>query len=96
MKYEITTKQGTNYIVSDDDVWIWIEVERELGLTLNQALIKIGENSLDVITCVLYKAAKAAELTEYKTQKAWVQNEFASFEAVDDDPKAVSTTPSSE
>ena len=37
MQYNVTTKQGNNYIVSDESAWLWIEIERELGYTVSQA-----------------------------------------------------------
>ena len=87
MKYEITTKQGNNYIVSDDSAWRWIELEREIGYTVSQAADKMSQGSLDVITCMLYKAAKAQGLTKLPSQQAWVTNEFETFEVVEDSPK---------
>jgi hypothetical protein len=87
MKYEITTKQGANYIVSDDSAWLWIEIERELGYTVIQAAEKMAQSSLDVITCMLYKAAKAQGHTKMPNQQAWVTNEFESFEVVEETPK---------
>ena len=97
MKYEVTTKQGNNYIVSDDSAWLWIELERELGVTVTQAAKKMADGSLDVITCMLYKAAKQQGKTELKTQRLWVENEFETFDVVDEpDPKDNSETASSE
>ena len=87
MKYEITTKQGANYIVSDESAWLWIEIERELGYTVSQAAEKMSNGSLDVITCMLYKAAKAQGQTKMPNQQAWVTNEFETFEVVDESPK---------
>ena len=89
MKYKITTQQGNNYIVSDDPAWLWILLERDLGYTLTQAQEKMGEGSLNVITYVLYLAAVADEHTDYKTHQGWVQNEFETFEVVQDDPKDI-------
>ena len=89
MKYKITTQQGNNYIVSDDPAWLWILLERDLGYTLTQAQEKMGEGSLNVITYVLYLAAVADEHTDYKTHQGWVQNEFDTFEVVQDDPKDI-------
>lgn len=37
MKYEITTKQDKKYTVSDENAWLWVEIERELGYTVSQA-----------------------------------------------------------
>ena len=87
MKYNVTTKQGNNYIVSDEETWLWVEVERELGYTVSQAADKMSQGSLDVITCMLYKAAKAAGNTKLPNQQAWVINEFQTFEVVEDSPK---------
>lgn len=96
MKYEITTQQGTNYIVSDDSAWLWIELERETGLTMQQAGAKMAEGSLDIITALLYKAALMEKKTELKTHKAWVQHEFESFDVVSEDPKAMKAEASKE
>jgi hypothetical protein len=87
MQYNITTKQGNNYIVSDESTWLWIEIERDLGYTVTQAAEKMSEGSLDVITCMLYKAAKAAGHTKLPNQQAWVVNEFDGFEVVEENPK---------
>jgi hypothetical protein len=87
MKYEITTKQGNNYIVSDDSAWLWIEIERELGYTVTQAAEKMSLGSLDVITCMLYKAARSMGKTQMPNQQAWVTNEFDSFEVIEESPK---------
>jgi len=87
MKYEITTQQGDKYIVSDNDAWLWIELERETGLTMKQASVKMAEGSLDIITALLFKAAVIDKKTELKTHKAWVQHEFDTFDVVSEDPK---------
>ncbi len=87
MQYTVTTKQGNNYIVSDDSAWLWIEIERELGYTFSQAAEKMANGSLDVITCMLYKAAKAMGKTQMPSQQAWVTNEFDTFEVVEESPK---------
>lgn len=89
MKYEITTQQGEKYIVSDNDAWLWIELERETGLTMKQASVKMAEGSLDIITALLFKAAVIDKKTELKTHKAWVQHEFDTFDVVSEDPKAM-------
>lgn len=87
MKYEITTKQNKKYTVSDENAWLWVEIERELGYTVSQAAEKMSQGSLDVITCMLFKAAKAQNFTQMPNQQAWVINEFETFEVVEDDPK---------
>lgn len=87
MQYTVRTKQGNNYTVSADSTWLWIEIERELGLTITQAVEKIDAGSLDVLTCMLYKAAKAQGKTALPNQKVWVESEFEGFDLVDDSPK---------
>jgi hypothetical protein len=87
MKYEITTQQGNKYEVNDDNAWLWIEIERELGFTISQAAEKMSQGSLDVITCMLFKAAKAQGKTQLPSQQAWVTNEFESFEVIEESPK---------
>lgn len=96
MQYTVRTKQGNNYTVSADSTWLWIEIERELGLTITQAVEKIDAGSLDVLTCMLYKAAKAQGKTALPNQKVWVENEFEGFDLVDDSPKENSQTDLSE
>jgi hypothetical protein len=96
MQYNVTTKQGNNYIVSDENAWLWVEIERELGYTVSQAAEKMSQGSLDVITCMLYKAAKAQGKTQLPNQQAWVTNEFETFEVVEESPKENSLTDSSE
>lgn len=88
MEFKVTTKQGTTYNVNDDDVWLWICLERDMGLTFGQAREKIIAESLDVMTYILHHAALSAGHTQLKTQKAWVQHEFEEFEVIDADPKA--------
>ena len=96
MQYNVTTKQGNNYIVSDENAWLWVEIEREIGYTVSQAAEKMSQGSLDVITCMLYKAAKAQGKTQLPNQQAWVTNEFETFEVVEESPKENSLTDSSE
>jgi hypothetical protein len=96
MQYEVTTQQGNKYIVSDDSAWLWIELERETGLTMQQAGAKMAEGSLDVITVLLYKAAVMEKKTDLKSHKAWVLNEFETFDLVSEDPKATGAEASSE
>jgi hypothetical protein len=95
MQYNITTKQGNNYIVSDENAWLWIEIERELGYTVSQAAEKMSQGSLDVITCMLFKAARSMGKTQMPNQQAWVTNEFETFEVVEESPKENSLTDSS-
>jgi hypothetical protein len=96
MKYEITTQQGTNYIVSDDSAWLWIQLERDLSYTFTQAQQKVSEGSLEVITYVLYKASVMAGHTDLKMHQTWVETVFDTFDVVTEDPKAISPEASSE
>ena len=96
MNFTITTKQGATYQVNDDNAFIWIGVEKQLGYTFKKAIELISEQSLDVLTMVLYLASSLQGHTELKTRDAWVQTEFDSFDVVDDnDPKAISPEASS-
>jgi hypothetical protein len=88
MRYEVTTQQGNKFIVSDENAWLWIELERALGLTMKQAAEKMANGSLDVITWILHRAALDSKNTEIKTQKNWVEAEFETFEVLDESPKA--------
>lgn len=96
MQYEVITQQGNKYIVSDDSAWLWIELERETGLTMQQAAAKMAEGSLDIITVLLFKAAVMEKKTELKSHKAWILNEFESFDIVSEDPKATGAEASNE
>ena len=89
MKYEVTTQQGSKYIVTDDSAWLWIELERETGLTMQQASAKMAEGSLDIITALLFKAASMEKKTELKSHKSWVLHEFETFDVMSEDPKAI-------
>lgn len=73
--------------MSDESAWLWVEIERELGYTVSQAADKMSQGSLDVITCMLYKAAKAQGNTKLPSQQSWVMNEFDTFEVIEDSPK---------
>ena len=73
--------------MSDESAWLWVEIERELGYTVSQAADKMSQGSLDVITCMLFKAAKAQGNTKLPNQQAWVINEFETFEVVEYSPK---------
>lgn len=89
MRYQVTTKQGNNYIVSDDNVIIWVHLERDLGFTLTEAYEKAAAGSLNVITYIIWKAATLAGFTQTMTQDGYVTNEFDGMELLPDDgPKA--------
>jgi hypothetical protein len=89
MRYKVTTKQGTNYIVSDDEVIIWLHLERDLGYTMPEAYDKAAAGSLNVITYIIWKAATLAGHTQTMTQDGFVTNEFDGMELLvdDDGPK---------
>jgi hypothetical protein len=93
MKYEITTKQGTNYIVSDENIEIWIELEEFLGLTYNEAVSKMNKGSMKVINEMLFIASKLGGHTELKTSKAWRTHEYETVEVLEEDPKVTPEAP---
>lgn len=88
MKLQITTKQGNNFIVDDNDIELWIELEDLLDLTFVEAQEKIQRQSMKVLTTLMFIGARKGGHTELKTRKAWVEHEFESFDVVvDDGPK---------
>jgi len=89
MEFNITTKQGKNYIVSDDSAWLYIRLEQDLGHTHTQAQEKMSQGSLEVLTYLMYLAASIGGHTEYKTHQGWVENEFETFDVVSNDPKDI-------
>lgn len=87
MQFQVKTKNGNTYEVNDDSVWLWVSLEKDLGLTYNKAIEKIAEGSLDVLTYVLFHASKVAGYTNLKTREVWLETEFDEFDVVDADPK---------
>jgi hypothetical protein len=63
---------------------------------MQQAGAKMAEGSLDIITSLLFKAAVIEKKTEIKSHKAWVLNEFETFDVLSEDPKATGAEASSE
>lgn len=89
MKYKVETKQGKNYIVSDESVMLWVQLERDLKLTFSEAIEAAANGSLNVLTYIIWRAAKAAGHTDTMTQDGFIDYELEMFEpVVDDDPKA--------
>lgn len=89
MQYEVKTKQGTNFIVDDDSVELWLEIEELFNVTFKEAQELIARASLAMVTKVLFTGAKLGGHTELKTYKAWVKNEFDTFDVLEhENPKA--------
>lgn len=89
MLYEVKTKQGNNFIVDDDQIEIWLEMEEMFDITFKEAAEKLARQSLSVITKLFFVGAKLGGHTELKTHKAWVKTEFESFDVVESQaPKA--------
>ena len=88
MKLQVTTKQGKNFIVDDDDIELWIELEDMLNLTFIEAQEKIQRQSMKVLSTLMFIGARKGGHTELKTCKAWIEHEFESFDVVvDEGPK---------
>jgi actin-related protein len=88
MKLQVTTKQGKNFIVDDDDMELWIELEDMLDLTFIEAQEKIQRQSMKVLSTLMFIGARKGGHTELKTRKAWIEHEFESFDVVvDEGPK---------
>lgn len=90
MRWTITTKQGETYEVSDDNVWPWVRLENDLGLTYSQAIEKIGQQSLAVISHLLWVLSKDAGKTDLPTAADWAKMQLDTFDVIDEaaDPKA--------
>lgn len=89
MQYEVKTKQGNNFIVDDDQIELWLEIEDLFDVTFKEAQELIARHSLSMITKILFASAKLGNHTELKTYKAWVKNEFESFDVLEEiNPKA--------
>lgn len=89
MRYEVKTKQGNNFIVDDDSIELWLEVEELFDLTFHEAAQKIARQSLAVVTKMLFAGAKLGGHTELKTYKAWVKTEFDTFDVLDEESPKV-------
>lgn len=96
MKYQVTTKQGTTYEVNDEAAMLWLNLERDKGLTVTEASEKLQAGSLDILTFIIWQASVEAGHTELKTQDAWVRTEFETFDVVTGDPKATKRVRSTE
>jgi hypothetical protein len=89
MEIEVTTKAGGNYTVTLDNVWQWIQLERDLGKTYTEITEAVDGGSLDTTLQVIFSLAKDQGKTDLKTLKVWVQSEYENFEfKAGDDPKA--------
>lgn len=89
MQYEVTTKQGTNFIVDDGEVSFWLEFEEAFEETFHEAQELISKGSITIMTKVLFTGAKLGNHTELKTWKKWVEVEFERFDVVGEpNPKA--------
>lgn len=87
MQFQVKLKNGNTYEVNDDSVWLWVSLEKDLGLTYSQAIEKIAGGSLDVLTYILFHESKALGHTQLKTRQAWLETEFDEFDVVEADPK---------
>lgn len=89
MQYEVTTKQGKNFIVDDNEVTLWLNFEEAFDITFQEAQEKLSRGSISVITKLLFTAAKLGGHTELKTYSKWAEVEFDKFDLVsEDNPKA--------
>lgn len=96
MKWQVTTKQGAVYTVDDDSAWVWIRLERETGLTFNQARDKMAEGSMGTIATLLWVLSKDAGHTDLPNADDWARMQLDNFEIVEDaDPKDSAASPGS-
>ena len=88
MQYEVKTKQGNNFIVDDNEISLWLEVEEMFDITFHEAQEKLSRQSISTVTKLFFAAAKLGNHTQLKTYKVWVRDEFESFDLVGEtDPK---------
>lgn len=80
MKIKYISKK-TEYTVNLDQAWVWVRLEDELGLTINQAQDKMGDGSTKIITYAIWLASEVE--TPYKD---WIKS-LDTFEVVEDNPK---------
>ena len=78
MKLTIKTNT-TEQEVDIDQAWVWVRLERELGLTISQAAEKYEQGSTYTITYALWIASEATE-----SYDDWMKT-LESFEVVDDE-----------
>lgn len=90
MLWTVDTKTNGQYTIDDDRAWLWVLLERELGISFTQAQEKIANGSLEVITMLLYLASVLDGKTDLKMHQTWVEHEFVIFDVVADvDPKDI-------
>lgn len=94
MQYNVTTKQGNNFIVDDQDIPLWLDIERKSGKTYSEFEALRLRGSLEANAWIMFCGAIRGGHTELKTLDMWIQHEFEDFELVDDDPKAETETAS--
>ena len=71
----------TEYTASLDQAWVWVRLEDDLGLTINQAQEKMAEGSTKIITYAIWLASEVE--TPYKE---WIKK-LDTFEVVEENPK---------
>lgn len=85
MDFTVKTKKGTEYRVSVDDVAIWVQLERDLGMTFGEAIAAAERQSLNVLTYIMWQASVRAGKCDYKTQDGFIEYELDSFVMHDDE-----------
>ena len=88
MLIEVHTTEST-YQVNLDQVWVWVRLERELGVSITQAQQKMGEGSTHVITYAIWLASDVP--TPYDD---WLKR-LQEFEVLEDNPKVTKKARSS-
>lgn len=90
MKWTIATKQGDNYTVNDDAVWVWVRLENDLGLTYSQAHQLIADHSLKTITHLLWVLSRDMGKTDLPNADDWARLQLEMFDIAEEpaDPKA--------
>jgi hypothetical protein len=82
MLIQVHTTEST-YQVNLDQVWVWVRLERELGVNITQAQEKMAEGSTHIITYAIWLASDVQ--TAYDQ---WLKD-LQEFEVLDESPKAI-------
>lgn len=70
------------YVVNLDKAYIWVTIEDDLKITVNEAQDRMAQGSLKVISYALWVASESEV-----PYKEWIKG-LGEFEVIEDSPKA--------
>lgn len=83
MKIKFTNNK-TEYETNIDQAWVWVRLEKDLGLTLSEAQDKMSDSSTWVITYAMWIASEVQ--TPYDD---WIKKLEHNWEVIHADPKDI-------